>query len=1172
MPFTLPWGINYFVSTNINNGNAITGTSGSVSLKVNGNTELAGTLIVGDLGLTKFPTCTDAATPTSTNLITKSYADANYAGSGILTTANTWTDVNTFQKPIVLSNKITGQTAQIYSITTSPLVVNLAWASAENVIIIPAATGSGTQAIVNLPSIATANIGASFLIMTGGLQYAGSDSVLIQNSNTSFNLLYENNQYSALCLDMGTGFYPTSPYGYRFTAINTSQGWVAAPFDFKKTAITYSGNVWQGTNSYNSYLPTSTIATTTSGTQFMTRNLNDARYGQLASTNTWTDVNTFQKPIVFSNNITGQKAQIYTVSATQLVINPAWGSEENIIIIPSGTGSVFGVGYVNLPSITSSNIGTTFYITQGGVGNASSDYIQIGTVAGGTTLLYRGVLTTSVYIDMGSGVYPTAAYGYKATAKDTSQTWIISALDFNANQLLNGTNTWSYVQTFSSAPVMSGASISSATIPNSALQSTVTLNNTASTFSAKKTFTGGIDASGTQTINFGTNSPSMSGAGITAGSILYTSLATNDLLNKVTTQYSLVAGESAGNSTGLSNTLYGYSSGLNMATGANNCFFGSSSGRNVNGAGGNNTAIGSASMGGGGAGQGASYYNTAIGSLSLITCTTGQANTAIGYNSIASLTTGSSNTFIGNAGGYPITTGSFNSGIGEKAGFFSDCSRCTFLGAYSDLTTSGLTNVTCVGYGTTCGVASTIQLGSNSETVAISGSFKSGSNTITATQLGYLSGVLTGIVDLSANQTIGGTKTFSVLPVSSVSSTTGGTQFLTRNLNDARYGQLGTINTWSLVQTFNSAPVMSGASIQAASIKTGLVGTANESAIKDLYIDTSANCALGNDSMISITTGVGNCALSTRALKYCTTGDNNMGIGTQALSSLTSGIQNVGISTGALQSYNGSSTVGIGAYSGSSLTSGDENVMIGYYSGGSTTTASSTVCIGNNAGSGSTTLNSCVFIGNATTTTGTKTNVIVIGAAQATASNDCIIGDVNNNVKIAGTLAVTGTINSVSSTVFGYISGLTSSAQTQINNILNGTSAITLLNYNSVYRPYTVASIAAGATSITSPFAGTYLWSASGTASTNTTITLPSITTAMIGITLRFRRIANATSTNALLVLPNTTGTNLIYPLGSVTTQTTSTTVIFAFNTSTFGQNGYSGTLACVNSTTWAVL
>jgi len=46
MAYTLPWSVNKLVSTNINDANSITGTYGSVSLKVNGNTELVGDTII----------------------------------------------------------------------------------------------------------------------------------------------------------------------------------------------------------------------------------------------------------------------------------------------------------------------------------------------------------------------------------------------------------------------------------------------------------------------------------------------------------------------------------------------------------------------------------------------------------------------------------------------------------------------------------------------------------------------------------------------------------------------------------------------------------------------------------------------------------------------------------------------------------------------------------------------------------------------------------------------------------------------------------------------------------------------------------------------------------------------------------------------------------------------
>jgi len=90
------------------------------------------------------------------------------------------------------------------------------------------------------------------------------------------------------------------------------------------------------------------------------------------------------------------------------------------------------------------------------------------------------------------------------------------------------------------APTMSGANIGSTTIPNTALQTTVTLNNSTSTFSALKTFTAGITASTTQTITFGTNAPTMSGANISSTSIPNSALQTTVTLDNTPSTISAV--------------------------------------------------------------------------------------------------------------------------------------------------------------------------------------------------------------------------------------------------------------------------------------------------------------------------------------------------------------------------------------------------------------------------------------------------------------------------------------------------------------------------------------------------------------------------------------------------------------------------------------------------------
>jgi len=323
------------------------------------------------------------------------------------------------------------------------------------------------------------------------------------------------------------------------------------------------------------------------------------------------------------------------------------------------------------------------------------------------------------------------------------------------------------------------------------------------------TFTGGITASATQTINFGANAPTMrgdnivansigqtqidsgyldlfsnqtipfgtktfthppvmSGASIGAGTIPYASLAPDYRIPRAINSYSLVAGTyPLALTTGDVNTFYGLGAGESTTTGGANCYFGTNTGRRNTALSNNNTGFGSGAMGYVPVGTQCNS-NTAIGSTCMQFITTGGFNTSVGSAGMQSLTTGSYNNFIGVSAGNSIITGNYNSGIGDNSFASStlrDANNCTFLGANTDLTTTGLTNITCVGYGTTCGVSNTIQLGSNSEIVAISGVLKSGANTISTANLGYLAGVSTGIVDLSSNQTIGGIKKYLTAPI-----------------------------------------------------------------------------------------------------------------------------------------------------------------------------------------------------------------------------------------------------------------------------------------------------------------------------------------------------------------------------------------------------------------------
>lgn len=142
-----------------------------------------------------------------------------------------------------------------------------------------------------------------------------------------------------------------------------------------------------------------------------------------------------------------------------------------------------------------------------------------------------------------------------------------------------------------------------------------------------------------------------------------------------------------------------------------------------------------------------SQYSTNVGYGTFVN-TADNYNSAFGAQSFANLA-GSNGVTANSNNGY-ITQ--YNSGIGYRSGYtYARYNNCTFLGANTDTTADNLTNVTCVGYNTKCATSNTIQLGSNSEAVNISGAL---------TVTGTITGTIAGTVLTTTNQTIAGIKTF----------------------------------------------------------------------------------------------------------------------------------------------------------------------------------------------------------------------------------------------------------------------------------------------------------------------------------------------------------------------------------------------------------------------------
>jgi hypothetical protein len=89
------------------------------------------------------------------------------------------------------------------------------------------------------------------------------------------------------------------------------------------------------------------------------------------------------------------------------------------------------------------------------------------------------------------------------------------------------------------------------------------------------------------------------------------------------------------------------------------------------------------------------------------------------------------------------------------------------------------------------------------------------------------------------------------------------------------------------------------------------------------------NTAIGWQALFSNSTGSNNTATGLLALGNNTTGSFNTAIGNGALSSNTTGWENTATGWGALAGNDGSNNIAVGAFAGFNLTTGDNNIIIG---------------------------------------------------------------------------------------------------------------------------------------------------------------------------------------------------------------------------------------------------
>jgi hypothetical protein len=195
-----------------------------------------------------------------------------------------------------------------------------------------------------------------------------------------------------------------------------------------------------------------------------------------------------------------------------------------------------------------------------------------------------------------------------------------------------------------------------------------------------------------------------------------------------------------------------------------------------------------------------------------------------------------------------------------------------------------------------------------------------------------------------------------------------------------------------------------------------------------LRLNTSGeqNVAIGWNTLRSNTGGIQNTGIGCNAMYYNATGNYNTVIGRGALFSNTTGSYNTAVGNAALLNSNSDQNVAIGYLASTNTTTGSQNTTIGYYAGTRTTTGSGNIFLGNQtaqyntvgsentvigygsaqdlvSGFNNTIVGSNIFSGN-------FNSCIILGRnAQATASNQFVVGSVGTNAGSVVTAAQTQT-------------------------------------------------------------------------------------------------------------------------------------------------------------------
>ena len=722
MSFTLPWTINKFVSTNINNANQITGSYGNTcSLKVNGNTELDSDTIITHLGVNKSPSSTYAVDVSgNVNVSGNYYVNGTALNVATLSGNNTFTGTNTF------SNLTYSNTPSSSSVTITNPNFQLP-SSGGGLSTTTFFSGSSTTYAPNSATLTALGFtgwgisGTSYTIGiqsgTGGIYYTtyypvGTQAVFIQGTATT--MISQN--------------YSLAPGQYIFTyqlqqnsSVPNDTLLVASVVTGSTTIVssspTYVGGAYPNWVTYKLYFVVSTT-----GTYFLKFNLTGSSSGgYILVSGVSLGINSGMS-LMDSTNTS-------SIGASQSILNNV--SVSNGLSITSGGIGV--VGQVNMGTAYGTNnlaINTTMASTSGASSTSNLMGIGVGalqslTSGSGAIGIGNGVaqfatsITDSVVIG-GSCINDTNStiIGFNVQAVNKTDNTLVgytigsgvgnynTCLGSNIFQAYNGYGDVTpgnnvaigYYSQFESGDSYN-TSVGNYTLQNiyghtHFNPSLTTQYNTAIGYNAGTTQNtlnncSFLGANTDSTTNNVSNSTAVGyNAQITASNqiILGTATETTYPMGGLTIPSSKVLtllGSITANSLSVTASQIGYLSNLKFSTANEQLFFGNATGQNIT-TGVFNTAFGDTTLTklttgnyntcfGSNAGTNlpsSSSANTAIGQG----CLNGTAgyvsnnNTAVGSSCMFSTTSASNNTAIGAESAYYLTAGNNNTFVGFQAG------------------------------------------------------------------------------------------------------------------------------------------------------------------------------------------------------------------------------------------------------------------------------------------------------------------------------------------------------------------------------------------------------------------------------------------------------------------------------------------------------------------------